>query len=99
MKDRIEEDIRKIVGMRIITEKEVGVGLEKDHFQGILIIEKNNRSISNSRPGSGLRVSTNRDGIRCYKCREYNHFAKDCPTSKEEREQIQQMINLDERQT
>ena len=30
-----------------------------------------------------------------------NHFAKDCPTSKEDREieQIQQMFNLDEEQT
>ena len=26
--------------MRIITEKEVGVSLEKDHFQGILVIEE-----------------------------------------------------------
>ena len=33
--------------------------------------------------------------------RRYDHFAKDCPTSKEEREieQIQQMFNLDEGQT
>ena len=39
--------------------------------------------------------------IRCYKCREYDHFAKDCPTFKEEREivQMQQMFNLDEGQT
>ena len=36
----MEEDIEEIIGMRIITEKEVGVGLEKDHFQGILIIEE-----------------------------------------------------------
>ena len=48
---------------------------------------------------SGLSI--NRDRIRCYKCREYDHFAKDCPTSKEEGEiqQIQQMFNLDEGQT
>ena len=46
-------------------------------------------------------MSTNRDTIRCYKCREYDHFAKDCPTYKEEREieQIQEMFNLDEEQT
>ena len=37
----------------------------------------------------------------CYKWREYDHFMKYCPASKEEREinQIQQMFNLDEGQT
>ena len=40
-------------------------------------------------------MSTNRDRIRCFKCREYDHFTKDCPTAKEERE----MFNLDEEQT
>ena len=40
LKDRIEEDIEEIIGMWIITEKEVGVGLEKDHFQGIFPIEE-----------------------------------------------------------
>ena len=51
-----------------------------------------------SRSRSGSRASTNRDRIRCYKCREYNHFAKDCATSKVEKEseQIQQMYNMDE---
>ena len=46
----------------------------------------NNRSISNSRSRSESRASTHRDRIRCYECREYDHFAKDCPTSKEERD-------------
>ena len=27
-----------------------------------------------------------RDRIRCYKCREYNNFEKDCPTSREGKE-------------
>ena len=42
-----------------------------------------------------------RDRIRCYKCREYDHFTKDCPTSMEKREleQLQQMLNLDDEQT
>ena len=26
-------------------------------------------------------MSTNRDRIRCYKCREYDHFARECPNS------------------
>ena len=56
------------------------------------------RSTSNSRSRSGSRVSTNRDRIRCYRCREYNNFMRDCPTSREEREieQLQQMLNLEE---
>ena len=37
------------------------------------------RSSSNSRSRSGSRASTNRDGIRCYNCREYNLFVRDCP--------------------
>ena len=47
-----------------------------------------------------MRASTNRDRIRCYKCREYDHFAKDCPTSREEKEmeQLQQMLNLEDEQ-
>ena len=54
------------------------------------------RSTSQSRSRSGSRASTSRDRIHCYKCREYNHFAMDCATCREEREieQLQQMLNL-----
>ena len=54
--------------------------------------------MSSSRSRLGRRVSTNRDRIRCYNCREYDHFARDCPTSREERdlEQLQHMLNLEE---
>ena len=44
------------------------------------------------------RASTNRDRIRCYACREYDHFVRDCPNSREERdlEQLQHMLDTEE---
>ena len=56
------------------------------------------RSSSNDRSRSGSRVSTNRDRIRCYACREYDHFVRDCPNSREEGdlEQLQHMLNMEE---
>ena len=55
------------------------------------------RSSSNSRSRSGSRASNNRDRIRCYSCREYDHFARNCPNFREERdlEQLQQMLNME----
>ena len=36
-KDRIiEKNIEEIIGMRVMTEKEVGVGLEKEHILTII---------------------------------------------------------------
>ena len=60
-----------------------------------------NRSTSNKMSRSGFRASTNRDRIRCYKCREYDHFMRDCPTSREEKEieQLQQMLSLGDEET
>ena len=57
--------------------------------------------MSNSRSRSGSRTSTNRDRIRYFECREYNHFERECPTrqASRETEQIQQMFNMDEDQT
>ena len=56
---------------------------------------RNNRSTSNDRSRSGSRVSTQRDKIRCFECREYDHFARECPTRSKNREteQIQQMFS------
>ena len=79
---------------------EAGTVLEKGHFPEIKATTEI-RSTSNSKCRSGSRASTNRDRIRCYKCREHNHFARDCPTSREEKEieQLQQMLNLGNEQT
>ena len=62
---------------------------------------RSNKSTSNSKFQSGSRESMNRDRIGCYRCREYDHFTKGCPTSREERELelLQQMLNLDDEQT
>ena len=62
---------------------------------------RNNRSVTNSGSRSGSRTSANRDRIRCFECREYDHFARECPTRQvsRERELIQQMFNMDEDQT
>ena len=35
------------------------------------------RSESSSR--SSARTSMNRDRVQCFKCREYDHFANECP--------------------
>ena len=34
-----------------------------------------------SRSRSNSRVSTNHDCVRCYRCREYDHFASECPNT------------------
>ena len=39
----------------------------------------NSRLGSRSRSRSNPRIMTNRDRIRCYKCREYDHFTNECP--------------------
>ena len=56
------------------------------------------RSSSTNRSRSKSRASTNRDRIRCYACREYDHFVRDFPNSREERnlEQLQHMLNMEE---
>ena len=35
--------------------------------------------------------------MRCYNCREYDHFVRDCPNSREERDlkQLQLMLDLE----
>ena len=59
---------------------------------------RRDRSSSNDRSRSGSIASMNRDRIWCYACREYDHFTRNCPNSREERdlEQLQHMLNMEE---
>ena len=90
--------IEEITGMKdIITITEIEVDQEKGNFTRNYNNSRD-RSSSNSRLRSGSRASTNRDRIRCYACREHDHFVADCTNSREERnlEQWQQMLNMEE---
>ena len=86
--------MEEAIGMKIMRGRSRS---RERQYQGN--IRRNIRS-SSSRSKSGPRVSTNRDRIRCYKCQEYDHSTKDCPTTKVEKEtnQIHQMFNFDEEQ-
>ena len=41
--------------------------------------ERGMRARSESSSRSSSRTSTNRNRVRCFKCREYDHFANECP--------------------
>ena len=93
MEDRIVEENTGIIGVMIIIE----VGIDQERTFSRNYGNNRDRSSSNSRSRSGSRASTNRGRIECYNCREYDHFVRDCPTSREERDlqQLQQMLNLE----
>ena len=98
MEDKTVDEITEIVGMMVTIE--VGIDQEKDHFQEIMAIIGIEVQVIVDQD-QGLELVTNRDRIRCYNCREYDHFARHCPTSREERdlEQLQQMLNLEAEET
>ena len=51
-----------------------------DHFRG-RSRDRNQRRREESRSRSNSRVSTNRDHVWCYRCRECDHFASECPNT------------------
>ena len=60
---------------------------DNDHTRG-RSRDRNHRRREVSRSRSNSRVSTNHDRVRCYQCREYDHFASECtntPTDEEDR--------------
>ena len=43
--------------------------------------ERDDRSRSEFKSRSNSIVSSNKDRIRCYRCKEYDHFAIECPNT------------------
>ena len=101
LEDRIAEYTGVIIGMKITVKTVVKVVLWNGHFQEITILVEE-KIETQAIVDQGLDQQwVQRDRIRCYKCREYDHFTRDCLTSKEEREieQLQQIFNLAEEHT
>ena len=96
MEDKTAEGSIEMIFIGVMVTIEAGIDQEK-LFSGSYSSNRT-RSTSNSRLRSGYRASSNRDRIRCYNCRQYNHFVRVCSTSREERDldQLQLMLNLEE---
>ena len=80
VKVEIELEITIMTILEVEVEIEIMTGpysQDKAHYP---VEEMNSRSRSNS------RVSTNHDHVRCYRCREYDHFASECPNMPTDKE-------------
>ena len=82
MEGRAVEENTETIGMMV--DIEVGIDQEKDHSQEIMAIIGIEVQVIVDRD-QDLELLP-RDRIRCYNCRQYDHFTRDCPTSREERE-------------
>ena len=86
----LEEIIGRILGkgidvteIIIMIELGIGIGQETEILQGVM---EGIEALTAVDPDQVPEQTTNRDKIRCYECREYDHFARDCPNSREERD-------------
>ena len=79
MEDKIAEGSIEMTVIGMMVTIKVGIDQERGHSQELIAVTRV-RNASNSRSRSGSQASTNRDRIRCYNWREYDHFARDCPT-------------------
>ena len=82
----VDKIIEKITEMRgIVATIVIGIGQGKELLQGIIVMVEI-EALAMIDLDQSPRASTNRDRMRCYACREYDHFARDCPNSREERD-------------
>ena len=87
--------------MKVIAEVDIGTGLEKGHFVETLVMMETigvQAIVGPDQDQRQVQIETESDVTSAGNI---DHFAKDCPTSREEREleQLQQMLNLDDEQT
>ena len=95
----LEEIVDKIVGKGREMKGMVTITIEigTDQERAFVGNYRRDRSSDRDRSRSGSRTSTNRDWLRCYACREYDYFMRDCHNSREERdlEQLQHILNVE----
>ena len=83
----LDQIIYKMFSRYLETEVKVEIELghyNNDYMRGRSRDRYNDRSAQSrerneSRSRSNSRVSTNHDHVRCYRCREYDYFASECP--------------------
>ena len=68
-------EVKVGIELEIITMTIQEVEVEIDIMTGLLSVMEE----MNLDPGPTPRVSINHDHVRCYRCREYDHFASECP--------------------
>ena len=91
----LEVDIEGIIEMIILKEVEVGLGIDNIQVISADMIEAIEVGLDQHLDLVQI------DRIGCFKCREYNHFAKECPNlqTEKEPEKVQQVYTFDEEQT
>ena len=94
----VEENIETAIEMTVMTE--AGTGPEKGHFPEIMTITELEvqATVDPGHVPELAQIGIEYIAISAWK---YNHFTRDCPTSKEEKEieQLQWMLNLGDEQT
>ena len=83
---KILEIVTEIIQGKDMREVEIEaeIGVEERQVQPrsrILSENRGDRKRSETRPRSNSRIDTNRDRIRSYRYREYDHFARKCPNT------------------
>ena len=82
LREHLETEIKVEIELEItimtIRELEVGIEIMTGPFSQDNTLS-HGRNESRSRSNS--RVSISHDHVKCYRCREYNHFASECPNT------------------